>query len=385
MVGIAVVGLAGQAEAESPSGHRPDRSGVLIVVTTATTGVDNRARSLAGGFVAKGLESFVAHEMTSPGPDADRRIEEGRRRLEDAQLLRGDNRIREAARAADDAIRLLAGAATQRRHLELLVAALLERGTHALLLQDPATAETVFLEALAIEPEHEPDRERYPESARRLFIDVRRAAHQLRFATLVLDAPRLAGAEVEVDFLGPRVPPYTVKLPEGRHFVSVTAPGRVTVVAPVAARAERQQRVELFPPLEGDGFARQLALSQFDAGQPATVVALSQAAGLRFLVASRLDDSQVHLQMYDGRTGQAVSSGQVTLSAQPGPAEISAGVEQLMQAILLADPDALEQEGGSWYGTWWGITLIGVVVAGAAAGTAVALTRGGDTEYRFEP
>ena len=44
----------------------------------------------------------------------------------------------------------------------------------------------------------------------------------------------------------------------------------------------------------------------------------------------------------------------------------------------------LDEDRG-WYSTWWGITIIGVVVAGAAAGTAVALTREREIGYRFEP
>jgi len=158
------------------------------------------------------------------------------------------------------------------------------------------------------------------------------------------------------------------------------------VVVPIAVRAERQHQVVLFAPLAGDRQARHDAVANFDPHSPATVVQIASAAGLRFVLATKLSNSQVDLQLYDGRTGQALSSGKLTLSAQPGPGEINAGVDQLVQSILLADPEALEEDsGGSWYGTWWGVTIIGVVVAGAAAGTAVALTRGGETEYRFEP
>ncbi len=387
LLALALCVLGGaRAQAEAPKKHAPDKAGVLIAVTSATTSIDGRARQLAAGFVAKGFESFVAHEMSWPGPDADRRVIRGRWRLDDAGRLRRLGRLRDAAQAADHAMRLFAGAATEREHLELLVQALLERGTTAMQLQDPATAETVFLEALGIEPEHRMDPERFSPEARQLFADVRRAAHQLRFATLQLDAPGLPGAKVEVDFMGPRATPYTSKLPEGRHFVSVTAPGRHPVVVPISVRAERQHSVVLLAPPAGDRQARHDAVASFEPNSPATVVQVAGAAGLRFVLATQLSSSQVDLQLYDGRTGQALSSGKLTLSAQPSPGEINAGVDQLVQSILLADPEALEDDSeGSWYGTWWGVTIIGVVVAGAAAGTAVALTRGGETEYRFEP
>lgn len=387
ILGLAVLVIgAASARAEAPRPHPPERAGVLVAVTTATTTADDRPRAIAGAFVAKGLESFVAHEMAWPPSDADRRIIRGRWRLDDARRLRRRRRFVEASRAAADAVDLFASSATERAHLDLLVSALVERGTNAALLEDPATAETVFLEALALDPRHEPDPELYPQDARRLFADVRRAARQLRFATLVVDAPALPGAEVEVDFTGSRPPPYSTKLSEGRHFVSVIAPGRHPVIVPVTVRAERQHRVELFPPLAGDSRAREAALRNLEPAEPATVVELARSAGLRFVLAVRASPSQVELALYDGRTGQPVSSGQVTLSGQPAPPEIAAAADRIMQAILLHDPDSLDLDAGaSWYSTWWGITIIGVVVAGAAAGTAVALTAGRDTEYRFEP
>ena len=115
-------------------------------------------------------------------------------------------------------------------------------------------------------------------------------------------------------------------------------------------------------------------------------MALAQAAGTRFVLTAAIGASDQRLALYDGRTGQPAPQGTVVLSGQPSPAEVSAGVDQLLQAALLLDDGALDEEGaGSWYTSWWGITLISVAVAGAAAGTAVALTRGGDVEYRFEP
>lgn len=386
LLSTATTFAAGALSAAPGRPYAPDRAGVLVAVTTATTAEDARARAVAGGFVAAGFESFVAHEMAWPPRDADRRIIRGRWRLDDARRLRRRRREVDAARAADDAVRLFSSAASERAHLDLLVLALIERGTIATVLEDPATAETVFLEALALAPDHEPDPDLHPQESRRLFTAVRRAARQLRFASLTIDAPALPGAEVEIDFGGPRNPPYTSKLSEGRHFVSVTAPGRHPVVVPVTVRAERSERVELYPPLAGDGRLREAALSALDPARPETVQQLARAAGLRFVLAAALNSSQVDLQLYDGHSGAPLPEGRVVVSGQASPAEISAAVDNLRRVMLLAAPDALEREDApSWYSTWWGVTIIGVVVAGAAAGTAVALTAGRDTEYRFEP
>ncbi len=381
-----VVLLAAQAWANPARPYRPENSGVLVAVTTATVAEDPRPRALAAGFVARGIESFVAHEMSWPPTDADRRIIRGRWRLDEAQRLRGAIRNVEAAAAADAALTLFAEAATERTHLDFLIEALMERGTNALILQNAATAETLFLEALAIDPDYRPDPDRYPEPVRRLFASVRRAARQLRFATLIVDSPGLPNAQVEVDFGGPRKPPYSTKLPQGRHFVSVTAPGRHPVVIPIAVRAERQHRIELFPPTAGDGRKRQQALSDFRVDRPATVNDLARVSGLRFIVAAALEPTKVTLQMFDGRTGQAVSGARAVISGQPGPPQIDAAIENMMQAILLVEPDLLRrQDETGWYTTWWGAALIGVAVATAAASTAWAVSRSGEVEYRFEP
>lgn len=382
-----VCAAATSARAESSRPYAPERGGVVVAVTTSTVAEDDRARSLAAALVRQGIESFVAHEMNQPPRDADRRVIRGRWRLEDAQRLRRRRREAEAAQAADQAVALFASAASERAHLDWLVAALVERGTLAVLAEDPATAETVFLEAIALRPDYEPDPEVYPQDARRLFSQVRRASRQLRFAELTIEAPALPEATVEVDFGGPRKPPYSTKLAEGRHFVSVSAPGRHPVVVPVVLRAERQHRVTMLPPPSGDARARLSAVRDLDASRAETVAALGAAAGTRFVLGAALTSSQVELTLMDGRTGDRVPEGAVTLSAQPAAPELDAAVGQLRNAILLRAPDAFDRpDEGGWYSSWWGITLIGVVVAGAAAGAAVAITQsGGDTTYRFEP
>jgi hypothetical protein len=378
---VAILGLAGPAAAAEP-GPRPiaaARGGVLVVASPAPEPLDPRPRQLAAAFVAKGVDSFVARELLSPAPDAEARLDAAARHLEEARGLRRVGQHARAGAAAAAAEAELERGASNPRHLATLVETLMEQGAAARALGDAATAETMFLEALALDPRYAPDPDAYDPADLELLSDVRRTARQLNFAALQVDAPRLPGAQIQVDFGPLRTPPYETKL-------SDSAPGRRTQTVAVNLRAGRQTEVALVPGLPGDDAARAAALAALDPAQPGTVVALAGAAGTRFVLAAALTSGEQRLTLFDGRTGQAAPLGPVVLSAQPSPAELSAGIDQLLQAALLMDDEALEGEGdGSWYTSWWGITLISVVVAGAAAGTAVALTRGGDVEYRFEP
>lgn len=362
------------------------QGGVAVAVVPPVDGQDPRPRQLAAAFVARGVESFVLDELLVPAADAPALLDQAARGLEEARALRFRQEYAGAARASAGAARLLERAASNRRHLDMLTQALMEQGAAARAVGDAATAETMFLEALALDPGFSPDPEEFEEADVQLLSDVRRTARQLNFATLTVDTPRLPGAEVQVDFGPQRTPPYEIKLSEGRHFVSVSAPGRRDQTVQVNLRSGRTVEVALVPGLPGDDAARAQALEALDPGQPARVVAVAQAAGTRFVLTAAIGSGEQRLTLYDGRTGQPAPQGAVTLSGQPSTQELGAGVEQLLQAALLLDSEALaDEDEGHWYTSWWGITLISVAVAGAAAGTAVALTRGGDTEYRFEP
>jgi hypothetical protein len=360
-------------------------SGVLIVSTSTIGADDLRYGAIAAGFARAGKESFVAADTARPPADAERQIVRARRLLDDARRDRRQARYRPSASSSDRAIRILESNAGEKQHLDLLVEALVERGAAAIALEDPAKAETVFLEAIALSPQYELDDVLYGDEVRRLFGDVHRASRQLRYGSIRVEVEGMADAAVSIDFDAPRDPPYEAKLPDGRHFVTVSAPGRYEVVAFVPVRAGRQTDVFLRPPTAGDARAREEAIAKFR-GDAASIVALSQAAGLRFVAVTRADRSNVSLIVHDGADGAPVPGAEATLSANPGPKEIDAAVAKLVAAIDRHDPSAVEavDEGTPWYASWWLWSIVGVAIAGGATATALVLTQRGDTEYRFE-
>src|SRR5687768_3786544 len=147
----------------------PAQNGVLVVATASTASDDLRLGRIAARFAARGAESFVAGDCVRPPVDPERGLVHGRWRLDDARRSRRLKRFNAAAVASDEAIRVIEQHAFERQHLDLLVTALIERGAAALEMSDPATAETVFLKALALQPLHELDTELYASNVQEVF------------------------------------------------------------------------------------------------------------------------------------------------------------------------------------------------------------------------
>jgi hypothetical protein len=364
----------------------PETGGVVVVATASTAGDDLRLGRIAARFAARGLESFVAGDCVRPPPDPERGLVHGRWRLDDARRSRRMKRLAAAAAAGDEAIRVIEQHAYEKQHLELLVEALIERGATALEVGDPATAETVFLKALALDPFFELDAELYPDPTPQVFNDVRRASRELRFGSLRVEVPELNGAQVAIDFGSPQDVPLTVSLPDGRHFVSVSAPMRHEVVAIVPVRAERETMLALRPPISGDARERAVVLSTFRVSDPRTTADLARSTGMRFVVAVDGSSSGTSVAMYDGKSGAQIAGTDSVLSPDPGVDEIDAAVTRMISAAMLIEP-ALDPENldrSSWYSTWWGVTLIGVAAAGVAAGTFAVLQATATGRYEFE-
>lgn len=387
LLALAGLFLGRAVKAEERPRIPPVAGGVLVIGTSTASAEDLRYGALAAGFARAGHESFVAYDMTRPPINAARRLVRARRFLDDARRYRRHRDLRRAVDAADKAIRIFERSANEPQHLSLLVEALVERGATAHQLGDTAKAETVFLEAIALSPLHQLDEVLYDPPTRRLFGDVRRASRQLRYGSIRIEVVDVKNAVVSVDFSSPRGAPYTTKLTDGRHFVTVTAPGRYEVVRFVPVRAGRQTDVSIRPPLSGDGRTRTEAIEGFSPEEPASLVALAAAAGLRFVAVADPSRSNVGVSLFDGRTGGPVTGGVATLSPNPSPPEVDAAVAQLVKAAIEHDPsieDHLVQD-GSWYTSWWAFSLLGIAVAGAATATALVLTSNREIEYRFEP
>jgi hypothetical protein len=315
-------------------------------------------------------------------------------RLDEARRARRTKRYSAAVSAGDEAIRGMERCAFAREHLDLLVDALVERGATALLVNDPATAETVFLKAIAFSPLYELDLELYDKRAIDVFGDVRRASRELRYGSIRVDVAKTPGAAVSVDFGSAQDAPLSSNLADGRHFVSVTAPSRHEVVALVPVRAERQTSIFIRPPPSGDVRERAQALGAFRASDPKSVSELARVAGVRFVLTASIGASGIALVLDDGRSGTPVlgangtpvlgASG--TLSLDPGPDEIDALAARLTDAAAVVEPKIRSQEAkSSWYATWWGVTLIGVAAAGAAVATYFVISSGTKTQYQFGP
>ncbi|MEM7676382.1 MAG: hypothetical protein AAF449_10305 [Myxococcota bacterium] len=358
---------------------------VLVISGPDTDPADLRLGALAGGFARAGMESFVAIDMIRPPPDGDRAIIRGRWRLADAVRLRQNSRMREASEAADYAIQLFELNALTREHLQLLVQAYAERGAIALASEDPITAETMFLRAVALEPRYQLPADRYGRKVRKSFTEVRRASRLIRYGTVRIEVPALPSAKVSIDFGSARPAPYETKLPDGRHFVSVQVPGRPEVTALIPIRAERRVSVLVRPPVVGDKHDRKQAYDRLDVDRPESVVALAKAAGTRFVAQATAQRGVIQLLLIDGVSGEPVTDGSATLSQTPSSLEVDAAVQAMIPAARSAAPNLdIGSQQPAWYSTWWGITLIGVAVAAATTTTVFALSND-QTEYRFEP
>jgi hypothetical protein len=311
----------------------------------------------------------------------------GRWRLDDARKSRRAKRLQAAAAAGDEAIRVIEQHAYERQHLELLVEALIERGATALELGDAATAETVFLKAIALDPVHELDAELYPPPISTVFSEVHRASRELRFGSLRVEVPGMPGAAVSIDFGTPQDSPVEVNLPDGRHFVSVSAPARHEVVSFVPVRAERETVLYLRPPLSGDARERAVVLASFRGNDPRAIADLARVTGMRFVVSADATSSVLVLSMFDGKTGAPIAGTEASLSPDPSVDQLDAAVEQMVSSAMLIEPqmDPAHWDDTDWYTTWWGISLIGAAAVGAAAGVFAVVQMTATGRYEFEP
>lgn len=360
---------------------------MLIVATASTSADDLRLGRIAARFAKLGLESFVAGDCVRPPPDPERGLLHGRWRLDDARRSRRLKRFAAAAAAGDESIRVIEQHAYEKQHLELLVEALIERGATALEMGDPATAETVFLKALALDPLKELDPELYPAPISTVFAQVNQASRELRFGSVRVEAAELPGALVSIDFGALQDSPVQVSLPDGRHFVSISAPSRHEVVAFVPVRAERETNVMLRPPISGDARERAVVLASFRAHDPRAVADLARVTSMRFVVAADASSSGVQLVMYDGKSGAPIAGTESTLSPDPSIDELDAAATRMISSAMLIEPaiDPANLDDSAWYSTWWGVGLIGAAAVGAAAATFAILQVTATGRYEFEP
>lgn len=362
----------------------PVKTGVLIAASDAASQGSPRLRPIAARLVVRGLESYVAADLVRPRPDAEQRLSRARKRTGEARDLSDRGKLKEALGAYQDALRAVEENASRDTHLRLLLEVLVEQGAVAQRLGDSATAEALFLRALALAPSHEPAGARVGGAALELFRQVKEVASGLPKGALSIDTGGLAGADVSVDFGAPLAPPFRAELAPGTHFVSVRAQDRDEVVVRALVRPREDAPVFVRPPVPGDPAARARAFDGFESGEASSRARIVASSGLRFLLLASLEETSTELAIFEPG-GLPFPAPAVKIAAGASDAEIDRALDALLLAASETEPTLAPERRPAWYRTWWGVGLIGVAVIGAAAGTAFAIQSGRETEYVFRP
>jgi hypothetical protein len=366
----------------------PEGTGVVVAAVDPERQEDLRLGYLSARLVHRGLESCVAANLARPRVDAEVLIGSARQRLNDARAAFDSGRWADAAASYDEAIALLEKNIFLGQHLSILLEALVERGSTAIKKNDSAGAEAFFSRAARLSASFQPTGRRIDDDALSVYRAVKEALSSMTQGKLTVSVPGLEGASVAIDFSDPLPSPFTLPLSAGGHFVSVTAPDRSDVVIPVVVSAAREVELYVRPPLAGDLLDRTRAFSNFKPQDPGAEARLINAAGLRFLLLVAFKESALELELHD-RTGAPIAGANSKLSTSPSDAETDAAIETLLQAASTLEPVLARTAPGAshegWYGTWWGISILGAAALGVVAGGVALITRPIPTDYTFRP
>ena len=385
---IAVLAPVAPALADqSPQQIAPaELSGVLIAPTDWSAAGDPRLRRLAWRLTLRGVDSAVASDLARPSANAQERFGKGRRALARASEAMDAGKLPEASSAYDRALPILEANTTRNRELKVLVSAMVERGAAALQLGDSATAEAIFLRALALAPNHSPGGDRVSAEARELFRTVRDIVSQRPKGKLRVNPGQLTGANVRIDFGDPLPPPYEADVPAGTHYVSVAALERSTVITRITVRANDEITAFVRPPPQGNVGDRTRALAAFRPGEVSNRAELIEVAGTHFLMLAIVASDALSLELFDSN-GHPIVGATAEVARDPTDAQLDRAIDQLLDAAATIEGSLKREvdDGPAWYATWWGAGLIGVVILGAAAGTVAFVVTPGETEYVFRP
>ena len=337
-------------------------------------------RRLATRIAGEGVDAFLAADMIRPRPDARAEFEAGVTLLNEARGLFDRGAYAKAVSRYDQAIERFQANATALADLDVLRVALMERAECGLQLGDSATAETAFIRALTWDVDWQPRSTRLGDKSRQLLTAVREVVRRRPRGKLIVDS--LPSAAVQIGFSGTVNTGEPIELSAGSHFVSVSAPGRATMVVTMTVRAGYETRQSLRPPLEGNRSERARALEDFDPEAPDALADVALQSGLQFIVL--FDEGEITL--FDER-GAPVNSDAVQIASPPSPAELQTAARQLVSAAAAVSPELVAKVDppGHWYTSWWGISLMATAVAGVAVGTALIVTRPNETEFLFVP
>lgn len=364
-----------------------ETTGVLVTAKDPQHRGDSRLRRLTWRYLQSGYESHVAVDLANPRVDVDEEYARARRKALDARQASDGHLLDEAAKLYDGSIATLEKIASNTEHLAVLVTVLVERGAIAMDAKDSATAEALFLRALAIAPDHVANPNRVGADARKLFDTVKSIVAKRPKGKLTVDVGPGLTPEVRVDFGAPISAPYMTEVHGGSHYVSVTAPGRAEVIVRVDVRANDEAVAIIRPPLPGSRLERTRTVDTFRANEQTGRGRLITLSGLRFLVVATFGREAIDLDMFDSN-GSAIIGGVTSVGLNPSDADLDGAIKALMQSAASVEPSLAPtpvETGPGWYTTWWGVTLISVAAAGAAVTTGVLIAGSGETSYVFRP
>ncbi len=387
LVVLAAVSMASAANAETLVAVAPAiQTGMVIVPSDWAAAGDPRLRRLAWRLTLRGVDAALASDLARPSATAQERFGKGRRALSRARQDLDAERQSDAAAAYDRALPILEANATRAGELKLVVEAMVERGALALALGDSATAEAIFLRALALAPRLDPSSARVSVEAQKLFRTVRDIVSGRPKGKLRIEPGPLTGTNVSVDFGPPLAPPYEASVPSGTHYVTVSAPDRSLVIARVTIRANEEVTAYVRPPPLGDVTARTRTLRQFRANAQESRARLIEVAGMRFMILASVTREDIRLELFETNGHEVIGSAQ-EIAPNPSDAELDRAIDRLLESGATFEPSLKVEvdDGPAWYATWWGAGLIGVAILGAAAGTVAAVLTPGETEYVFQP
>jgi hypothetical protein len=314
-------------------------------------------------------------------------VDRARERISAARAAYDSQHWSQAAGFYDDGISILETSIHQAQDLSILIAALIERGATALKRNSPSDAEEYFARASRYGSSDESPNRRLGEQGLALLHAVQEAVRGLRAGKVHIDAGPFPAASVSIDFSDPAPLPIDASLPPGLHFASVIAPDRSEVVVPIRVSSEKTLDLFVRPPPLGDLLDRTRAVDGFRALEAQSEARVVAASGLRFLLLVQSGKEGLELLLHD-RTGLPIAGASARLPVSPTGPEIDRALDALLAAAALVEPTLGPPGEGSsdhWYSTWWGISLIALVAAGAAGGTVFLISRSQQTEYVFRP
>jgi PEGA domain len=378
------------------AGAAPKRVGFAVLVEADADAAPRSARAVdavRAGLAGRGLAPVPAgalraalEEPMAPGDPAAAALAGARERLDSARQAYTEFEYDRALAELDAIDRLL----LDREPAPPLVALLVERHLLAGLVHEgrrrPADARRSFRMVHHLDPERRSlDPGEYRPQTVALY--EKAVTSDDRASVRVVTQP--AGARIWLDgrALG-ETPLDLERMSAGAHWVVAVAPGHrprgATVDLDPDARASTplSLALEKRPAAERAAEQRRALMAAGDGERRSAAAQLARTAGVDLLVLVRARGGRIEAVVFDARRGSlsawlAMPSDRLSRALAPA-GEVGGG----SPALFSGTPTAPERSSSpSWYGTWWGRTIL--IAGGLALGGAVfyAVSADGDQSY----